>query len=110
MSEVRKPISRDAAERVRRIVIDHFPAYTRDEHGKPLPDDGLPVLRAPGTGWGEHWTLAWEGGSPYEWPILVSTGGRTDSGAWVDPAEFPPGVFAEPVNGIELGLYPPHEW
>lgn len=107
----RKPVSSTLAKRVRQIIIDHFPAYTRDANGKPLTEEReLPVLRKPNTGWGEHYTIAWEDGAPYEWPILVTLGGVSEfTGKSFEPATFPPGVYVEPINGIELGIYPPHE-
>lgn len=77
MSTVR-PVTKRNAERVRKIIIDHFPAFTRDVNGDVVAEKDLPVLRAPNTGWGEHWTLAWEGGTPYEWPVLASLGGREE--------------------------------
>lgn len=111
MEQVR-PIGEELARRVREVVIGHFHAVTR-EGGEWLPDDELPVLRAPGTGWGDHWVLAWEGGAaPYDWPIKVTSGGYDDYAphVWQPGAQFPPEVFCEPINGVELGLYPPHDW
>lgn len=105
-----EPVSQELAEQVREVVIAHFPAYTQDLNGVRHEARDLPVLHEPDTGWGEHWVLSWEGtpvGTPYEWPILVTGGGYEEyTGAQVAPAVFPAEVFCEPINGIELGIYP----
>lgn len=98
-------ISRELAEQVREAVIEHFRLYTYDRDGNRLPDEQLPRLFEPGHN-GSGWDLAWEGHGPYEWTILATGGGRCDSGLRYEPVTWPAGVFAEPINGVELGLYP----
>jgi hypothetical protein len=96
------------AEKVREIVIAHFHPYTHNPDGSLMAEQYLPVLREPDSGWGDHWVLGWEEGSPYDWPGLATRGGVAEfTGKPFEPAEFPAWVFCEPINGIELGLYPP---
>lgn len=57
-----------------------------------------PVMYKPGHE-GAMWVLSLEGG-PDDWPFRIS--GGTD----LPGAKWPAGVFAEPVNGWCLGLYP----
>jgi hypothetical protein len=103
-----KPVSRELAQQVRGIVIAHFETYTHNADGSLVDEKWLPVLREPDSGWGDHWVLAWEEGGPYEWTALATSGGIAEFSAKAfEPAEFPRTVFCEPVNGIELGVYPP---
>lgn len=110
MSDTLKPVSAKAARAVLKIVREHFRAWTHTPDGKPL-EHTPPVLHEPGTGWGDHWVISWEGEGPHPWPVLLTGGGVDDySGARVEPATLPRGVFCEPINGCELGIYPPHQW
>jgi hypothetical protein len=64
---------------------------------------------------GDRFVIVWEEGSPYQWTYIALTGhqevdeeasslmGRT---VRTKAASAPMGVFAEPINHIELGLYP----
>lgn len=105
-----RPVTRAQAEAVRAIVIDHFPGWTRDPDGNPVPDSELPHLEPPGTGWGEHWVLVWSGyrtRPPYEWETLVTIGGCEEfSRTRIEPATFPPPVHCEGVCLDVMGIYP----
>lgn len=97
-----KSLTRAQAERVRRIVVKYFDAYTHDLSGQPVPDEDMPRLYRDES----RWILVWEGSGPDDWPILVTGGGCGINGMPFEPATFPRGVFAEPINSCELGLYP----
>lgn len=105
-----KPVSEEQARAVREIVIGHFPGWTRDQDGNPVPDSELPVLVAPGNGWGAHWVLTWPGrrtAPPYEWETLVTIGGTAEhSRVRVEPATFPPSLHCEGVTLGVMGVYP----
>jgi hypothetical protein len=102
---VSRAISRKLAQRARDVVIEYFAVYCHDEDGNLLPAECLPRLYEPGHS-GSGWCLGWEGNGPDDWTILVTAGGDRPDGTPFEPATFPRGVFAEPINGCELGLYP----
>jgi hypothetical protein len=99
-------LPRVAAEAARQVVIDYFREWCYTEAGVLRPERELPRLFEPGHN-GTGWDLTWEGSSPDEWTLLVTGGARDrDTGQHRSPAQFPPEVFAEPINHVELGLYP----
>lgn len=104
------PVSEELARAVRDIVIEHFRSWTHDPDGNLLPGEELPELKAPGTGWGDHWCLLWTGlatATPYEWPTLATLGGREEyTGAAVAPASFPPELLCEAASLSELSICP----
>jgi len=65
-----------------------------------------------------HWTIVWEEG-PFDWTTLASLGGVNEELAYElresglkapmeEPLEMPEGVYSEPWNGWQLGLYLEH--
>lgn len=88
-----RPITKKQAQAALRFVERRYA-------GCFSPDAMLgdrPFLKEPGTET-EGWCIAWEG--HYDWAIEVSP----------DVTENVPGVFAEPVAGWCLGLYPDRDW
>ena len=51
------------------------------------------------------WAIAWEGG-PYDWPMYVPRGGRTEEAGFTMPkVELAPEIHVEAINGWAIGLY-----
>lgn len=94
------PVSADQAHAVMAVLVEYLAPW--------IAESGVsPALRAPDTGWGEHWTIGWEGGGLYPWTVLATGGGVDDyTGHTHAPAPLPTDVFCEPINACELGIYP----
>lgn len=98
------PISRTLAEKALKAIEQQFASAIQAGYGPKLIE-----------GWTEsgHWAICWDEG-PYEWTYSAPQGGLDEEMSEmmgktvnIEPAkDFPELVFAEPINGSVLGLYP----
>lgn len=99
---------------------DAMPAMTIDGVEYPATPAGVdqPLYRAPElwADWDGHdWVVSWEEG-PWEWAYRASMGGFNEVADQVaamggtpveeEPIPMPDGVWCEPINSFQLGLYP----
>lgn len=96
-----KPVTKTQAKKVMGQVKAQFASWIDNQH----PTYG-PVLVEDYDGRGNP-AVVWEDGAPYEWSLLAFHGGIEEEFGFRVPEVAPvDGVFAEPVNGHVLGLYP----
>lgn len=90
-----KPITRENAEAIVSAIRAAYPLYLADgERGPVLYGHEHEQLPA------GAWSIAWEGGSPEDWPRKFS------DLVFLGRATVPAGVHLEPILSCVLGLYP----
>lgn len=88
------PVTRASAEAIAAAIRATWPAFLADGAPGPVVYGHEHEQQPAGA-----WSIAWEGGSPEDWPRLFC------DLAYLGKVAIPHGVFPEPIHSCALGLY-----